>query len=105
MKFSEGPLNNCKKPAVRMLAKYCKENVNTTFGSNLSNIAKDCQVNVCDLTTFVVKEKMIYKKVVEGEEWRIPFLLELVAIRSHDALVDNFDNAELEDIVHFVCTT
>ena len=62
-------------------------------------------MSVEELDPVAVKMNMKYKAVDEGEEWRIPFLQELIKIKSNDMLLDNFDNTEVDDIIEFVSTT
>ena len=75
------------------------------YGSNLNNIAKECNISVSELNSIVVKMNMIYRAVEAGEEWRIPFLQELLKIKFNEMLLDNFDNTELDDMIEFVSTT
>ena len=104
VKFHESVIS-CKKPAGQLLAKPCKDNLNTVYGSNLNNIAKECNISVSELNSIVVKMNMIYRAVDAGEEWRIPFLQELLKIKFNEMLLDNFDSTELDDMIEFVSTT
>ena len=98
-------LLECKKPAVRVLAGICEMNTKTVFGSNLVNIARECNSNVNELTPSLVKNNLRYATAPEQEQYKISFVKELVMIKSQDMMVDNFSNQELFDIIDYLCTS
>ena len=50
---------------------------------------------------------MIFQEIPVEEEWRIPFLNELISSKINDKIViiDGVDQAEIVDIINFICTT
>ena len=98
-------LTTCMKPAVRILAGICKMNTKTVFGSNLINIARECNCKVTDLTPSLVKQNLRYATAPEQDQYKISFVKELVMIKSQDMMVDNFSNQELFDIIDYLCTS
>ena len=98
-------LTTCRKPAVRILAGICKMNTKTVFGSNLINIARECNCKVTDLTPSLVKQNLRYAAAPEQDQYKISFVKELVMIKSQDMMVDNFSNQELFDIIDYLCTS
>jgi len=49
---------------------------------------------------------MIFQEIPLEEEWRIPFLNELISAKINDKIVINgVDQAELDDIINFICET
>ena len=54
----------------------------------------------------IVKNCMIFQEIPLEEEWRIPFLNELISAKINDKIVINgVDQAELDDIINFICET
>ena len=98
-------LTNCKKSAVRVLAKLCEANAQTVLGANFLNIAQESECNIDELTPNLVKNAVFYRKIPEDEQWKVPFLMELLSIRSDDILVDNFTNIEFDEIINILCTS
>ena len=39
------------------------------------------------------------------EEWRIPYLTELISAKNNKIVTNGVDQAELDDIINFICTT
>ena len=37
--------------------------------------------------------------------WRIPFLNELISAKNNKIVINGVDQAELDDIINFICTT
>ena len=89
----------------RVLAKLCEANAQTVLGANLLNIAQESECNIDELTPNLVKNAVFYRKIPEDEQWKVPFLMELLSIRSDDILVDNFTNIEFDEIINILCTS
>lgn len=104
VKFSK-TVTNCNKLSVRLLANLCKDDEKTVFGRNLKNIASDCNTERNMLTPALVKNEMQYFPVPLDQTWRIPLLQNLLAVRAEEMVLDNFDNAELDQLIEHVCTT
>ena len=98
-------LIDCSKPSVRILAQLSKNDTNTVYGSNLLNITKICDTNAKNLNSVMVKQSMNVYPCPKEEEWRIPVVLELCQVRNNYLQIDNFDNAEFEEYIEYLCTT
>ena len=49
---------------------------------------------------------MIFQEIPLEEEWRIPFLNELISAKKNNKnIINGVDQAELDDIINFICTT
>ena len=48
---------------------------------------------------------MIFQEIPVDEECRIPFLNELISAKNNKIVIDGIDQAELDDIINFICTT
>ena len=46
---------------------------------------------------------MIFQEIPVEEEWRIPFLNELISAKK--IVINRIGQAELDDIINFVCET
>ena len=69
-----------RKSAVRLLGNICEKDTKTVFGSNLRNIAYECDCGIDSLTPNIVKNVLTYFKCPDEEAWRIPLLLNLIDI-------------------------
>ena len=72
---------------------------------NLQNISKTCEETVENLDSFSVKNNMVVYPCPANEKWRIPVVLELCMVRMMDLFIEDFDNAELDEYVEYLCTT
>ena len=98
-------VSTSKKEAVRLLANISKIDEKTVFSKNLSQIAKETKTEIKELTPHIVKKEMQYFAVPEEEQWRIPFLHNLLRIRCEEWTIDNFANSEIKELIEYVCTT
>ena len=98
-------VTNCNKLSVRLLSNLGKDDVRTVFGRNLQNIASECNTERNFLTPALVKHEMKYFPVPPEQSWRIPLLQNLLAVRAEEMTLDNFENAELDQLIEHVCTT
>ena len=48
---------------------------------------------------------MIFQEIPLEEEWRIPFLNELISAKNNKIVINGVDQAEIDDIINFICTT
>ena len=91
-----------KKP-LRVLLEIAKKDVRTTTGSNLRRIMLMAgKESIDDLHE--ADEAMEYHKIPEREAWRVDVLKELVDTKQDKLEVDGIPDAELEQILNFVCT-
>ena len=104
VKFSE-IIRSSHKQAVRLLSNICYSDERSVFKKNLTNIAKDCEVEVCKLTPNIVKTNMQYVKTPNEDEWRIPLLQNLIRIRTNEWTLPGFGHKEINLLINDVCTT
>ena len=88
-----------------MLAKLTLIDDKTVYKQNLSKIARDCGTVIDKLSPSVVKSNMEYFPLPAAESWRVPFLQNLLAVRSNELHLDNFEKSELAELINYVCTT
>ena len=98
-------LTSSKKQSIRLLAKLCSMDEKSRHKKNLSQIGKECNEEIKNLTPSIVKKNMNYYRVPSNEEWRIPLLQNLLMVRAEKWFVPNFEDQELADLIHYVCTT
>ena len=51
------------------------------------------------LSASSIKENMVFRPVLPQDEWKVSFVKELIMIRSHDMMIENLENIELDDIL------
>ena len=57
------------------------------------------------LTAQLVNKKLVYFKVPDGEQWRIPLLQELLKLRQGHLKIDNLNSMEISNIIDHLCTS
>ncbi len=77
----------------------------TVFRKNLSNIARECDTSIDNLSAAVVKSSLKYAPVPDDESWRVDLLHNLLALRNHEWTLDNFENDEINHMIWEICTT
>lgn len=93
-------LRLCSKPEVQNLFDLQKRDVRSTFGRNCYNLCNELQVDqVEDINLSSIKMPI---KTPITEEWRIPFLRELLLTRSGFNTVD-FTIKEINDVIDYIC--
>ena len=102
VKFHQTNLS-CRKPSINMLAKLCENDLRTTYGNNLSKIARLCDTNIKDLSTSNVKTNVRYKQLPEDEEWRIPILTELIFARDNNIEIEGLSRRDINDMISYLC--
>ena len=60
---------------------------------------------VQDLAASSIKENMVFRPVLPQDEWKVSFVKELIMIRSHDMMIENVENIELDEILDYLCTS
>ena len=48
---------------------------------------------------------MVFRPVLPQDEWKVSFVKELIMIRSHDMMIENVENIELDEILDYLCTS
>ena len=98
-------IRNCNKVSIRKLAKLTFIDEKSVYKQNLASIARDCNTTIENLSPTSVKCDMNYVAVPSHEEWRIPLLQNLLAVRSAEWHLDNYDRNEIALMINHVCTT
>ena len=97
-------IENSKKLASKALLTVIKNNVSTVTGSNLKNIMKlTNRETVKEITVSDIKQ-LKYHPIPDEEEWRIGIVRDIIDIRNGNAKLENFNAAELNDMLDFACT-
>ena len=94
-----------ERHSINLLAKMNASDCRTVHGSNLTHIARECNVNNINLTSNIVKQNMKYFKVPITEEWKIPVVQELIKLRNGEINLSNFDENELNEMVILLTTS
>ena len=74
---------------------------------NLRNIAfaEKCNKDLNIIDKRIVKNCMIFQEIPLEEEWRILFLNELISAKNNKIVINGVDQAVIDDIINFICTT
>ena len=89
------------KTALTALLKIVKNDVRTCTGSNLRRIMLLAgRTSAMDLQGADSQ----YHKIPESEEWRINFLKELIEVKQEGLEVEGMEQAEIEEILNYICT-
>ena len=85
---------------------HCENDIMSRTGHNLrtillmTNKTSFSKLNNSDL------DRLNYREIPEGDEWKIQTLKELLDIRYNpDMLENNFTHGEIEDLIDYVSTT
>ena len=98
MKFVYSLLN-CKKSAVRFLASLCFDDKRTLLGKTLSKISYETSVCADMLTPSIVKQTLRYSTVPEDQKWRIPLLLELLAVKENRSILGTMTYGDIDGFI------
>ena len=97
--------DKCQKSLIRLLSALNKHDNRTVYGSNIFNIAKECQVSMERIDPITVKNNLVYFKIPSEEEWRIDLMHNLIQVKNGEFTVENFEDEELDNLLAFVCTS
>ena len=99
-------LRTSTKFPVRFLARLCENDLRTTHGKNLAEIARLCDKPVALLTSQIVKAKISYRHVPEDQEWRLGLCTELRKIRdTEDIFLEGFTHDEFTELLKYACVS
>ena len=98
-------LENSSKICIRLLINLLKFDQRSVTAKNLRNIADRCNKDLNIIDKCIVKNCMIFQEMHLEEEWRIPFLNELISAKNNKIVINGVDQAEIDDIINFICTT
>ena len=97
-------ISDCKKMSIRTIAKITFIDEKTVYKQNLIRIARECNTTIENLSPSLVKSEMEYFPIPESEAWRVPMMQNLLAIRATELQLENYDNREVMEMLHNVCT-
>ena len=98
-------LENSSKICIRLLINLLKFDQRSVTAKNLRNIADRCNKDLNIIDKCIVKNCMTFQEIPLEEEWRIPFLNELISAKNNKIVINGVDQAEIDDIINFICTT
>ena len=94
---------NSPKFCIRFLMRLAADDLRTVLGRTLNRIAADVNVNVDDLNGKIVKMKMKYEQLPDGETWRVPLGLQLMAVRDGRDFVPGFTDDDILTMLSYTC--
>ena len=102
-KFVDSLLNSCKLE-VAFLANLSVQDYRTVMGKTLSSLLKE--LNSENITPKDIKKNLRYFPVPLEEEWRLPFLDDLLAVEAGQcSLHDDFSPDDIKSMISALCTT
>ena len=98
-------IKNSTKIAVKSLLNSIRLDTRSTTGSNLRNILlKTGKIHIEDLVPNDVL-MLEYHPMQEQNEWKVPMILELIEIKQGQLSIPQFDDAEVDEIISFLCVS
>ena len=91
------------KLSIRFLANISVSNVQTVLGNNMFNIAHECNVDICDLSSNIVKKNMHFSRITEDSLWKVDFIKELMDLKAENLFIPGFNDTDIQDIFIFIC--
>ena len=85
-----------------MLAFLC-EDVKTKHGKNLHQLLNELECDKLELSSSFIKQNMKYQDVPQNEQWRIPLLLNLMAVRNNSMELKDFQDEEIDAMIQDIC--
>ena len=74
------------------------------MGRTLATLCNECGVaDITNLTSNLVKKKMVYQRIPEEEQWRINLATELFQFRDLELSIPGFSMDEINDMLNFIC--
>ena len=104
LKFHQ-TLQKSSKTSIRFLSQLSSENLRTSYGQNLKNIADLVKVRATDLECKMVTD-IRYFRVPEAQQWRVAVVKDLLEVRWNILEIDVMnDQKELDTIIEALCVT
>ena len=94
-------LKNCPKPEITNLLNLQKCDFRSTFGRNCQLLCRE--LNVENMENIILRNISMPIKTPHSEEWRLPFLKELLCLR--DFVPDDLTIHEVNFMIQYVCCT
>ena len=102
VKFLDTMLSSSKS-SVKLLSWLTQGDHRTVMGKNMGRIEKDLKSD--KITATKVKKELRYFPVPEEQAWRIPFIKELIEVRSGNATMSNIEAEDVTKMINILCTT
>ena len=103
VKFLEA-MKSCSKGSVRYLESLVHDDRRTLTGKTLTRMANDCDVERGSLDAKTAK-RMVFWKVPEEEQWRIPLLKELLDVRNGAGSIPGIEHEEVDMMINNICSS
>ena len=92
------------KVEVALLANMAVQDNRTVMGKTVSRLKQELNSDV--LTSNLVKKNLKYFPVPQDEEWRLPFLDELLSVETNDSSIDEcFSSSDVKMMISSLCTS
>ena len=99
-------LKTSPKSSIRLLSLIKRNDRRTVHGGNLAKIAAKCSSdNIDDLSSFSVKTEMKYITIPEDDAWRVDVISDMLAIKTENYHLDNFEQNDIDNILLTACTS
>ena len=100
--FHSSLISSDKFP-VRFLARIKENDQRSVHAQNLAIIGKKCGEKFPSKK--LVKQKLKYFPIPEGQRWRVPIIRELLDCKNGAKELSDFSSTEIEDMLDFLCTS
>ena len=87
-----------------MLSKIYEKDLRSVYGNNLRKISNICEIDIDNLSTQIIKNKVRYRNLPENEHWRIPILNEMLFARENNIGIEGLSKKDINGIINYVCT-
>ena len=101
VKFCDTMMSSTKS-SVKLLAYLVKGDQRTVMGKNMASIERE--LGNANISSSLVKRKLKYFPVPVDEEWRIPYLRELLDVRSGKMSMSNIEGSDVTNMINQLCT-
>ena len=90
---------------IRLLSALCKQDNRTVYCRNLTNIARECDIPVIDISSRSVKENMSFSNPQPDDEWRVDTLINLLAVKFDNLYLNDFSFDDINVMINHIATT
>ena len=98
-------LVNSPKFTIRFLGRLVGEDLRTVLGNTLQYLLVECDLmDVDDLSSAVVKKKLMYENASQDKGWQVSIAKELYRAKSKEVYIDGFSDEEINLIFDHICT-
>ena len=97
-------LVSSSKMEVALLANMAMEDNRTVVGKTMSRMKRELECE--DLTSTQISKSLKYFPVPPNEEWRLPFIDELLSVDENEYTLDDcFSSADVTAMISALCTS